>query len=164
MVTLIRRAVNYGAVLVALSSMTWAQSNTCDVNADGVINVVDVQLITNMQINAPGFTCSVNVGGLLGCTDDARQTVIKAALGSGCHFVYLTWTASSSAGVVGYNIYRGTSPGGESATPINTGGPVAGTAYTDVTAGSGITYFYFLRATDGTNLSPASTEVSATAL
>ena len=151
----------YPALVVLLSGITLAQTNSCDVNADGAVNIVDVQSITNMEIGAS--SCSANVGGVLGCTDSARQVVIKAALGSGCHFVYLTWGASASAGVVGYNVYRGTSPGSESTTPLNTGGPVATTSFTDSTAVSGTKYYYVVKATNGSAESGPSTEVSATA-
>src|SRR5581483_7154125 len=160
----IRNVLRYGSIVWAIPVLMWGQSSTCDINGDGTVNVVDVQVIKNMEINASGFTCTANVGGVLGCTDTARQTVVKAALGSGCHFVYLTWTASTSAGVVGYNIYRGTSPGGESGSPLNTGGPVIGTGFADTTTVSGTTYYYYITATDGTIQSAPSSEVSATAL
>src|SRR5579872_2504871 len=112
----IGRFLQRGGLLVLLSGVTWAQ-NSCDLNGDNVVNVVDVQLITNQEIGATGFSCTANVGGVLGCTESARQVVISAALTQSCHFIYVTWTASPSAGVTGYNIYRGTSPGGESRTP-----------------------------------------------
>jgi|SRR5579871_144957 len=152
------------SALVLFSQSAWSQTATCDLNGDGSINVVDVQLITNMEIGATGFACTANVGGVLGCSDGARQVVIKAALGGGCHFISVNWTASPSAGVTGYNIYRGTSPGGESATPLNVGGPVSGTTFTDTTAVSGTTYYYFIKATDGISESAPSLETSATAL
>ena len=155
----IRRVLIYGEMLFALSGILWAQTNSCDVNNDGTVNVVDVQLITNMEVYPSAFSCTANVGGVLGCTDFARQAVIRAAVGSGCHFIYLTWTASTSTGVVGYNIYRGTSSGGESGVPVNTNRPVAGTSFADLTAVGGTKYFYYLKATDGINLSPPSTEV-----
>jgi hypothetical protein len=107
-----------------------------------------------MEVNASGLSCTANVGGVLGGSDSARKTVIKAALGSGCHFIYLTWTVNTSTGVVRYNIYRGTSPGGELTTPINQGGPVAGTSFADSTTVTGTTYYYILKATDGVNESP----------
>lgn len=152
--------------LVLSCQIIWPQtaSTSCDVNSDGAVNVVDVQLITNMEISATGFTtCTVNVGGVLGCTDSARQVVIKAALGQGCHFISLNWTASTSTGVTGYNIYRGTSPGGESSTPVNTGGPVSGTSFTDTTTVSGTTYYYTIKATNGSLESAPSSEASASA-
>ena len=145
------------------AAQSGATVSSCDINGDGSTNVVDVQLITNMEIGVSGFSCTANIGGVLGCTDAARQTVIKAALGSGCHFIYLTWSPSSSSGVVGYNIYRGTSPGGESPTRINAGGLVAGQSYTDLSTVSGTTYYYYIKASDGSVEGPASAEASATA-
>ena len=150
---------------VLFCQIAWSQTATCDVNNDGSVNVVDVQLITNMEIGASGFTtCTANVGGVLGCTDSARLVVIKAALGQGCHFISLSWAASPSTGVTGYNIYRGTSPGAESSTPLNTGGPVSGTTFTDTKTTSGTTYYYVIKATNGSVESAPSTEVSAAAL
>ena len=136
---------------------------SCDVNGDGATNVLDVQVITDMELGLSGYACTANVGGVLGCTDDARRVVIKAALGQGCHFISLAWGASTSSGVVGYNIYRGTSPGGESSTPINTGGPVVGLTYTDTNTVSGTKYYYYVKASNGTAESGASMEASATA-
>lgn len=153
------------SAIVLFCQTGWSQSASCDVNNDGSVNVLDVQLITNMEIAAAGFTtCTANIGGALGCSDSARLVVIKAALGQGCHFVNLSWGASTSTGVTGYNIYRGTTPGGESSTPLNTGGPVSGTAFTDTTAVSGTKYYYVIKSTNGTSESGPSTEVSATAL
>jgi hypothetical protein len=46
--------------------------------------------------------------------------------------VNLSWDAPSDSGaspVTGYNIYEGTSSGGESSTPVNSS-PVTGTSYT----------------------------------
>lgn len=163
-ISVLRRRIYRGGLLLLLPALTWAQTNSCDVNGDGAVNVVDVQLVTNMQIGVAGFSCTANVGGVLGCTDSARQTVIKGALGLGCHFVYLTWTPSPSSGVTGYNIYRGTSPSGESATPLNTGGPVSGTNFADLSAVSGTTYYYVIKATNGSSESGPSSEISATAL
>lgn len=153
------------STLVLFSQTAWSQTATCDLNTDGSVNVVDVQLITNMEIGATGFTsCTANVGGVLGCSDSARLVVIKAALGGGCHFISLSWAASPSTGVTGYNIYRGTTAGGESSTPLNVGGAVSGTTFVDTTTVSGTTYYYVIKATNGSAESAPSTEVSATAL
>jgi fibronectin type 3 domain-containing protein len=78
------------------------------------------------------------------------------------HNVGVSWTASSSSGVVGYNIYRGTSPGGECSTPINTT-PVSGIGFTDESVAAGSTYFYVVMAVGSDDQeSPASTETSTT--
>jgi hypothetical protein len=77
----------------------------------------------------------------------------------GNHLVSLSWTAP--AGPVGsYDVYRGTSPGGESSTPLATG--VAGTGYTDSTALNGTTYYYKVSAVNGTGEGAKSGEASAT--
>jgi fibronectin type 3 domain-containing protein len=76
------------------------------------------------------------------------------------HSVDLTWTASQSPGVVGYNIYR-RAPTGSYGSPIN-GALNAGTAYTDITVSAGQTYLYVAKAVDGNGLeSGPSNEVQA---
>jgi fibronectin type 3 domain-containing protein len=72
--------------------------------------------------------------------------------------VSLTWTASS--GATSYNVYRGTSSGGESATAIATG--VATTNLTDTTAANGTTYYYKVAAVNIAGTSAQSNEASAT--
>jgi hypothetical protein len=57
------------------------------------------------------------------------------------HSVDLSWNASTSANIVGYNVYRGLVLSGPYS-KINTGGPVASTLYSDTSVASGMTYFY----------------------
>ena len=72
--------------------------------------------------------------------------------------VSLSWTGSS--GATSYDIFRGTSAGGESTTPIATG--VTTTSYTDTGVSNGVTYFYEVEAVDVAGTSAYSNEVSAT--
>lgn len=74
--------------------------------------------------------------------------------------IELTWTASLSVGVIGYNIYRGLITGGPY-TRIFTGWPAS--PYFDADVAVGTTYFYVITATDGANESAQSAETSATA-
>jgi hypothetical protein len=77
------------------------------------------------------------------------------------HSVDMSWNASQSQGVVGYNIYRRT-PSGSYGSPIN-GALDANTTYTDNTVAAGQTYFYVAKAVDGDNIeSGPSNEVQAT--
>lgn len=75
----------------------------------------------------------------------------------------LTWSAPASDGgsaVTGYSVYRGTSAGGEVATPVAAN--VAGTSFSDTGLVNGTTYFYRVAAVNGVGTSAPSTEVSAT--
>jgi titin len=77
--------------------------------------------------------------------------------------VKLSWSAPSTDGgspVTGYDVYRGTSPGGESATPVATS--VAGTSYTDTGLANGTKYYYTVAAVNAVGVSPQSNEASAT--
>lgn len=59
--------------------------------------------------------------------------------------VALSWTASTSTGVLGYQVYRSTSSTGPFTTPLNSA-LVAGTSYVDSTAVIGQTYTYAVTA------------------
>jgi len=143
------RAFAVGAGFLALVSAQRAQgAGACDLNSDGSVNIVDVQLAVNMALGYS--TCTANIDGSGVCNIVVVQRVVNAALGGGCvtgtHSVSLTWTASASSNVVGYNIYRGSADGGPysllTASPVNT------TSYSDATVQSGQTYFYVATAVD----------------
>jgi len=72
--------------------------------------------------------------------------------------VTLSWSAPK--GTDTYNIYRGTSPGGEDATPLATG--VTGTSFVDSSAVNGRQYYYEVTAVDSGGESAPSAEASAT--
>ena len=71
--------------------------------------------------------------------------------------VALTWT--TSMGAFTYNVYRGTSSGGEGATPIATG--ITTTSFTNTGLTVGTTYFYKVTAVTPDGQSGFSQEVSA---
>ena len=79
--------------------------------------------------------------------------------------VTLSWTAPGSdggAGLSGYEIYRGTSPGGESGTPVNAS-LVAGTSFTVTGLANGTRYYFTVAAVNKAKLQGAkSGEASAT--
>jgi len=86
--------------------------------------------------------------------------------GTAAHDVVLTWTASPTAGVVGYDIFRGISSGGETlyATDVATGcAPSTTCTYLDTGVASGTTYYYKVTAiaSNGTTQSAPSTESNA---
>jgi hypothetical protein len=97
-------------------------------------------------------------------SDASNSPTVELLTGNGLapqpHSVDLTWNASQSPGVVGYNIYR-RAPTGSYGSPINVALD-AGTAYTDTTVSAGQTYLYVAKAVDGNGLeSGPSNEIQA---
>jgi hypothetical protein len=72
--------------------------------------------------------------------------------------VSLSWSAGS--GATSYNVYRGTSSGGESSTAIATG--ITSTSYNDTSVTNGTTYYYKVAALNSSGTSAYSNEASAT--
>src|SRR5262249_42770291 len=71
--------------------------------------------------------------------------------------VVVRWDASARA--ESYSVYRATSPGGEGATPYQTG--LTSTTWTDTGLTNGTTYYYRVTAVNGSGESEMSDEVSA---
>ena len=160
----IRRTVQLFALVAGLTSFSaWAQTSPCDLNGDGAVNDADVDLAKNMSVGS--VACKANVFGDGVCNIVVVQRIINATLGQACvtgggHAAIMTWVASTSANVVGYNIYRGTAAGGPY-TLLNAT-PTSFVTYGDDTVQAGQTYYYVVKAvgSDG-SLSAASNEASA---
>lgn len=159
-----------GAALVAIFLLSQpakaapgAQS-PCDLNADGVVNYLDVQLAVSMSLGSPA--CTANVYGANVCNAVVVQRVINASLNGGtcmvgnAHTVTLNWTASTSPNIAGYNVYRSTISGSQY-TKINSS-LAATTSYSDATVQAGLTYYYVTTAVDtGGNESTYSNQATA---
>ena len=94
----------------------------------------------------------------------SNAPTVQALTGNGqappSHSVDLSWVASGSSGVVGYNIYRRNSSGSYGSA-LNSS-PNASLTFTDNTVSAGKTYFYVVRAVDGNDVESAnSNEVQA---
>ena len=82
---------------------------------------------------------------------------------SGNEEVSLSWTAPTSDGgstITGYDIYEGTSSGGESSTPVNSA-LISGTSYTVAGLTNGTTYYFTVEAINSVGNSAPSNEASA---
>jgi hypothetical protein len=135
---------------VSLKAAT-SGGGACDLNRDGVVNVVDVQLAVDIESGL--ISCPVDINSGV-CGSTLVQQIISAALGEGCsatvsHSVSLTWTASVSPNVAGYNVYRSTTSGGPYS-QLNSS-LVTVTSFTDGSVVSGQTYYYVATAVDANN-------------
>jgi hypothetical protein len=102
-------------------------------------------------------TVAGSVSGTLSFASNASNSNSTIALsGTGTttiattHSTTLTWTASTSTNVVGYNVYRGTQPGGPY-TKLSSAA-VTGTTYTDSNVSAGATYYYVATAVDSSGV------------
>jgi endoglucanase len=102
------------------------------------------------SIQAPFITS----GGVI--TVPAAPTGLAATSGNAS--VALTWTASN--GATTYNLYRGTTAGGEGSTPVATG--ISGTSYTNTDLVNGTNYYFKVAAVNTAGTSALSNEASAT--
>ena len=94
-------------------------------------------------------------------TNPTIETLTGAGVTAPQHQVQLSWGASSSSGVTGYNVYRGSVSGGPY-TKINSA-LIVGTTYSDSSVQAGKTYFYVTTALNGSGTESAySNEVQAT--
>lgn len=150
------------------SDRAFAQTSACNLNQDGSTNVADVQLGVNMTL---GLTpCTANIVGPGICNVVVVQRVVNAALGGPCvtdnppasHTVLLSWSASTSQGVAGHNVYRGTSAGGPY-TKLNTS-LLSTTGYTDNTVQNGSTYYYVVTAVSNTSVESSYSNMAVAAV
>src|ERR1700724_386501 len=105
-----RKAGLVFAGLVCLASWARPQNfSACDLNQDGLTDATDVTLAVKMALGTA--LCTANVEGPLTCTVVTVQRVFDASQGQSCatynslsgHRVTLTWVASISLNVTGYN-------------------------------------------------------------
>ena len=116
------------------------------------VNAVGVSTRSNEASATPRTTQPTAPGAPTGLTATAGNASVA-----------LTWTAPASNGgsaVTGYAVYRGSTPGGESPTPIATN--VTGTSFTDTGEVNGTPYYYKVAAVNAVGTSPQSNEASAT--
>lgn len=110
---------------------------------------------TNYTVTFTPPASGTSSGGVTFLSDASNSSLSQSFSGdgtqgqSGQHTVALSWNPSTSS-VIGYNVYRGTQPGGPY-TKLNSSLESA-TAYTDATVVSGTTYYYVATAVDANNV------------
>lgn len=133
------------AALSGFCCLSAQAQSPCDLTKDGTVNIVDVTLGVSMALGLS--PCSASINGTGGCNIVMVQRVVLAALPNGtCHPTVVSWVASTSSNVAGYNVYRGTSVSGQY-TKLNSA-LITTTSYSDTTSQPGQTYFYVVTAVD----------------
>ncbi|MGH9738128.1 MAG: beta strand repeat-containing protein [Candidatus Acidiferrales bacterium] len=105
--------------------------------------------ITSGMILTPNQTATLTVNfaptglgsdpGSVSIASDATSSPAISLTGES-HTVLLSWTASTSTGVTGYYVYRGTQSG--QYTKVDPSSQATGTQFTDTTVAAGTTYYY----------------------
>lgn len=122
-------AISAGALPAGITATP--SSNTTSLNLTG----------TPTTAGSDSFTVQVT-----GCGRHSSQASYTVVIqGTSNHIVDLSWQASTSTDIAGYNMYR--SPDGSTWTKINVS-LIASTAYTDSTVANGSTYYYAATAVD----------------
>jgi hypothetical protein len=101
--------------------------------------------LSGTPTTAAKYSFTVKVTGCGGYASQVGYTVVVQAGAN--HVVDLSWKASVTTDVVGYNVYR--SPDAASWKKINPG-LIASTLYADSTVANGSTYYYAATAVDAT--------------
>jgi fibronectin type 3 domain-containing protein len=142
---------NTGNSNVMISGVTATGTGFSATGASGT-TLAPNQTATLVITFAP--TTAGAVTGNVAVSSNASNSPTISLAGTGVqqtqHTVAVTWIASSSNNVMGYNIYRGTASGGPYS--ILDSAPVVNEAYNDSAVQSGQSYFYVVRAVDNTGL------------
>ncbi|MGI0088651.1 MAG: fibronectin type III domain-containing protein, partial [Nitrosotalea sp.] len=139
----------------------------------GNVNSYTDTTVTNGQtyyykvsaVNSVGESLQSNEASVMpsGSSITAPSSPTGLAATAGNTQVSLSWTAPANNGgsaITGYNVYRGTTSGGESSTPVATG--ITSTTYTDTGLTNGQAYYYTVSAANSVGTSSPSNEASAT--
>ncbi len=176
-------SVSIASVTSTTVNLTWAkaatasgyqvQRSTDGINFLSIGTVGEVTSYTDSAGLSPGTTyyyrvIAINLIGASNPSVATSATTLSLApsnVTATSGYVATTISWSPVAGAISYNIYRGTSSGGESSTPIAAG--VTATTYADSTVATGVMYYYYVTVeisnSTGIFQSQPSTEVSAVA-
>ncbi len=154
-------ATNTGTTSITLSQATISGTGFSFTGPSLPVTLASGQAASFSVTFAP--TTGGNVTGSLSVVSTASNSPTSSSLsaaGVNQHSVALTWTASTTSGVTGYDVYRGTISGGPY-TLLNSS-PTSSTSYTDTTVEAGQTYYYVATAVNSSGVqSTDSNQVTA---
>lgn len=150
---------NNGNANVTISGVTVTGAGF---SANGIVNgtvLTPGQSATLTVTFAPTSGGAVSGAGVTIASNATNSPAVIGLSGTGAHSVVLSWAASPTLGVT-YNVFRGTAPGSEGTTPINTS-PVTLLTYTDAGVAPGGSYYYTVEAVNSAGSSAPSNEAPA---
>lgn len=154
---------NNGNTNISISSVNVAGSAFTPSGVSSGLTLTPNQSATLTVTFAPTVNGPINGSvTILSNAKNSPATLFLSGIGASptSHSAGLTWNASSSTGVAGYFVYRGTVSGGPYS-KLNSA-DVPTTSYSDSSALAGPTYFYVVTAVDASNVESAfSNEVTA---
>ena len=140
-------ATSYSAVISAsggCTPYTWAVSGSLPSGVTSRVSGKTAALSLNGTPTVAGtYSFTASVTGCRGRVSQITYTIVVQSTSD--HVVALTWIASTSSDVAGYNVYRG--PDGVHWRKMNAG-LVASTTFSDSTVANGSIYFYTATAVD----------------
>jgi Abnormal spindle-like microcephaly-assoc'd, ASPM-SPD-2-Hydin/HYDIN/CFA65/VesB-like, Ig-like domain len=154
---------NSGNSNVTISSVTTSGTGFSANGVSSGLTLGPSQTATLHVVFAPSNPGGVN-GSVMVVSNATNSPATVTLSGTGVqvtsHAVSLNWTASSSSGVTGYNVYRGTTTGSYSRISSS---QVPGTTYSDSTVQSGqnITYYYVVTAVNSSNEESADSNMAS---
>lgn len=126
-----------GSITISEATVTGSGFSTTDLSLPLTLTAGTATSFN--AIFSPSATGSAS--GAIALTSNATGSPSSISLsGSGVHSVSLSWTASTSLNILGYNVYKGTVSGGPYT--LANSSLVSGTTYTDTSVQAGQTYYY----------------------
>ena len=150
---------NNGNANVTISGVT---TTGAGFTASGIVNgtILTPGQSVNLTVTfAPTSGGAVSGANVSIASNATNSPAVVSLSGTGAHSVVLSWNASPTGGVT-YNVFRGSSPGGEGATPINTS-PINLLTFTDTSVTPGGSYYYTVEAVNSAGSSAPSNEAPA---
>lgn len=154
-----------GTLSDALAPVITLTSNHQTTEPDGTLKVAGLHLSVLDGAGGTGNLALATVGPNSAPIPTKPGVPAQLTATPGNEFVNLSWSAPTNTGgslISGYNLYRGTSSGGEASTPINGTTLIPGLGYSDTGLTNGTTYYYIVKAVNAQGESMGSNEASAT--
>jgi hypothetical protein len=137
---------NTGEALLRIAGLAMTGTNASDFATTGDTCGTSLAPRAKCKIAVTFMPCAIGTEtALLSISDNASDSPQTVSLSATTEEWVLSWTPSTTPGIIGYFVYRGTTAGGPYPKLLNST-PVKGTTYTDQTAQATNRYYYVVTA------------------